>query len=62
MQGEKQAPCGEPDVGLHPRTQGSLPKLLKIDTQLLSHLGPPECTILYLVPFTQCVRFIRIIK
>ena len=26
-QKEKQAPCGEPDVGLDPRTPGSLPGL-----------------------------------
>ena len=37
---EKQAPCGEPDVGLDPRTPGSLPEL-KADTQWLSHPGAP---------------------
>ena len=35
-QREKQAPCGEPDVGLDPRTPGSCPEL-KADTQPLSH-------------------------
>ena len=40
-QGEKQAPCGEPDVGLHPRTLGSRPKP-KADAQPLSHSGAPN--------------------
>ena len=39
-QREKQAPCGEPDVGLDPRTPGSHPEL-KADAQLLSHPGIP---------------------
>ena len=37
-QREKQAPCGEPDAGLDPRTPGSHPEP-KADTQLLSHPG-----------------------
>ena len=37
-QREKQAPCGEPDAGLHPRTPGSHPEP-KADTQPLSHPG-----------------------
>ena len=39
-QREKQAPCGEPDVGLDPRTPGSGPEP-KADTQPLSHPGAP---------------------
>ena len=35
-QREKEAPCGEPDVGLDPRTLESGPEL-KADTQPLSH-------------------------
>ena len=35
-QREKQAPCREPDVGLDPRTPGSLPGL-KAGAKLLSH-------------------------
>ena len=35
-QREKQAPCGEPDAGLDPRTLGSHPEP-KVDAQLLSH-------------------------
>ena len=34
--GEKQAPCGEPDVGLDSRTPGSHPEP-KADAQPLSH-------------------------
>ena len=37
-QREKQALCREPDVGLDPRTPGSLPEP-KADAQLLSHPG-----------------------
>ena len=37
-QREKQAPCGEPDAGLSPRTLGSWPEP-KADAQLLSHPG-----------------------
>ena len=37
-QKEKQAPCGEPDAQLNPRTPGSRPEL-KTDTQALSHPG-----------------------
>ena len=35
-QREKQAPCGEPNVGLDSRTPGSRPEL-KADTQPLNH-------------------------
>ena len=44
-QREKQAPCGEPDVGLDPRTLGSRPEP-KADAQPLSHPGAPEWLIL----------------
>ena len=37
---EKQAPCGESDAGLDPRTPGSHPES-KADTQPLSHPGVP---------------------
>ena len=37
---EKQAPLREPDVGLDPRTPGSLPEP-KADAQPLSHPGVP---------------------
>ena len=37
-QREKQAPCGEPDAVLNPRTPGSRPEP-KTDTQPLSHPG-----------------------
>ena len=39
-QREKKAPCGEPDVGLDPRTLGSLPEP-KAVTQLPSYPGVP---------------------
>ena len=37
---QKQAPCGEPDVGLNPWTPGSGPGL-KAGSNLLSHPGIP---------------------
>ena len=40
MQWEKQAPYGEPDVGLDPRTPG-LQSEPKADTQPLNHPGAP---------------------
>ena len=39
-QREKQAPCRDPDVGLDPRTPGSLPGP-KAGAKLLSHPGSP---------------------
>ena len=39
-QREKQVPCGEPDAGFDPRTQGSQTEL-KADAQPLSHPGAP---------------------
>ena len=39
-QRQKQAPCGEPDAGLDPRTPQSRPEP-KADAQLLSHPGVP---------------------
>ena len=44
-QKEKQAPCGDPDAGLNPRTPGSCPEL-KADTQPLSHPGIPKLPLL----------------
>ena len=41
---EKQAPCGELDVGLDPRTPRSCPEL-KADVQPLSHPGAPTVVI-----------------
>ena len=38
-QREKQAPCGDPNAGLDPRTPGSCPEP-KVDAQL-SHPGAP---------------------
>ena len=40
-QREKQAPHGEPNVGLDPRTPGSHPEL-KADTEPLSHTDVPQ--------------------
>ena len=40
-QRKKQAPCGEPDVGLDRRTPGSRPEP-KVDAQPLSHPGAPS--------------------
>ena len=42
-QREKQAPCREPDVGLHPGTPGSHSEP-KADAQPLSHPGVPRNT------------------
>ena len=39
---EKQAPCKEPNVGLHPRTPGSHPEQ-KANAQPLSHPDVSEC-------------------
>ena len=44
---EKQAPSGEPDMGLNPRTPGSCPGP-KAGTKPLSHSGIPRKRILYL--------------
>ena len=43
-QREAEAPCGEPDVRLHPKTPGSHPEP-KADAQPLplSHPGTPRC-------------------
>ena len=40
-QREKQAPCGDPEVGLNPRTPESRPEP-KADAQALSHLCVPR--------------------
>ena len=39
-QRERHAPCGEPDVGLDPRTSGSCPEP-KAEAQPLNHPGAP---------------------
>ena len=44
-QREKKAPCGEPDVGLYPRTPGSHPGP-KADAKPLSHPSVPTFTFL----------------
>ena len=44
-QREKQAPCGELDAGLEPRTPGSQSEP-KSDTQCLSHPGIPELVLI----------------
>ena len=46
---EKQAPCGEPDVGLDPRTPGSLPEP-KADAEPLSHPSALENTLNQIFP------------
>ena len=43
-QREKQAPCGDPDAGLDPRTPGSRPEL-KADAQALSPPGTPNALV-----------------
>ena len=43
--GERQAPCREPDVGLHPRTPGSRPGP-KAGAKPLSYSGIPRIKIL----------------
>ena len=45
-QREKQAPCGQPDEGLYPRTLGPCPEP-KVDAQSLSHSGVPSYTFLF---------------
>ena len=45
---EKQAPCGEPNVGLHPRTPGSRPEP-KAAAQPLNHPGAPGNLLLKLI-------------
>ena len=46
MQREKQAPCGELDVGLDPGTPGSCPEW-KVDPPPWSPLGPPGHQLLH---------------
>ena len=55
--GRKQAPYGEPDVGLDPRTLGSHPEP-KADAQPLSHSGVPDSSVLY---NTQCSLYLHIL-
>ena len=49
-QREKQAPCGEPDVGLDPRTLRSRPEP-NADAQPLSHPGTPSLNTFDIHPY-----------
>ena len=53
-QSEKQAPNGEPDAGLHPRTTGSRPEP-KADAQSLSHLGVLSITLFKGITLRSCL-------
>ena len=55
-QREKQAPCREPNVGLHPRTLGSRPGP-KAGAKPLSHPGIPE-TQKYFCCHLECIHSI----
>ena len=55
---DKQAPCREPDVGLHPRSPGPHPGLVSRitpwtegDTKPLSHQGCPHVIVLKQITF-----------
>ena len=50
MQGEKQVPCREPDVGLDPGTPGSRPEP-KSDAQPPSHQGSQFSSFFTPAPF-----------
>ena len=52
-QKERQAPCGEPDVGLDPKTLGSLAEP-KAEAQPLSHSRCPEICIFNKLPGQYC--------
>ena len=54
-QREKQAPYGEPDVGLHPRTLGSRPEP-KADAQPLSHPGTLSVILIFKIVIAVGVR------
>ena len=41
-EGEKQAPCREPDVGLDPGSPGSHPRLQAAGAKPLRHRGCPQ--------------------
>ena len=53
-QREKQTPCGEPDVGLNPRTRGSGPEP-KAAARPLSHPGVPLTRVLRLF---HCINYV----
>ena len=53
-QREKQTPCREPDVGLNPRTLGSLPEP-KADAQPLSHPVAPISKLLTMSVLLTCI-------
>ena len=58
---EKQAPQGEPNVGLDPRTPGSCP-VLKADAQLLGHRGIPSndrLLTMVIIEYFQCARHLK---
>ena len=58
-QREKQAPCKEPDMGLHPGTPRSCSGP-KADAPLLSHPGVPE--IILICTFLNCFPIINSLK
>ena len=60
-QREKQAPCREPDVGLHPGTPGSCPGP-KAAAQPLSHPGVPvhSLSMPYKIPLINIPQFISL--
>ena len=57
-QKEKQAPCGESNAGLDPRTPGSCPEQ-KADAQPLNHPGVPDLVYLcvLLISWDHCCLF-----
>ena len=57
-QREKQAPCGEPDVGFDPRTPGSRPGP-KAGAKPLSHPGIPWSYVLNHTAISSLVVMIR---
>ena len=57
-QKEKQAPCKEADVGLHPRTPGSRPGL-KADAKAPNHPGIPTY-FYFLRPNCTCILYAMI--
>ena len=58
-QREKQAPCGEPNAGLDPRSPGSWPEP-KADAQLLSHPGASRFRFQwYFLGARHCVTFLE---
>ena len=56
---EKQAPCGEPEVGFHPRTLGSWPEP-KADTQPLSHPNASNFIFTIYILYMTCFIYVNI--